>query len=135
MNYREIELGKAMRKIMVVDDDPDQISTVKYVLESFDTKFEVVGANDGTQCLKLLKDKPIPDLILLDIMMPEMNGWEVYNQIKKNSLWKDIPVIFLTARTDRIAKNAGSFLGDDYIEKPFNSKDLLKRIYDILKRK
>jgi CheY-like chemotaxis protein len=124
-----------MKKIMVVDDDPDQISTVKYVLESLDEDYEIIGANDGTQCLQLLKDKQIPDLILLDIMMPEMNGWEVYNHLKENSSWKDIPVIFLTARTDRIAKNAGGFLGDDYIEKPFNREDLMKRINEILNKK
>jgi len=124
-----------MVKIMVVDDDPDQISTVKYVLESTNDNYEVVGANDGTQCLQLLKDKGIPDLILLDIMMPVMNGWEVYNRLKENFSWKNIPVIFLTARTDRIAKNAGGFLGDDYIEKPFNREDLLKRIDKILRKK
>ena len=124
-----------MKKIMVVDDDPDQISTVKYVLESLKNKFEVIGANNGTQCLQLLKNKQIPDLILLDIMMPEMNGWEVYNRLKENSSWKDIPVIFLTARTDRVAKNAGGFLGDDYIEKPFNREDLMKRIDEVLKKR
>lgn len=124
-----------MKKIMVVDDDPDQISTVKYVLESLKNKYEVIGANNGTQCLQLLKDKQIPDLILLDIMMPEMNGWEVYNRLKENSSWKDIPVIFLTARTDRVAKNAGGFLGDDYIEKPFNREDLMKRIDGVLKKR
>ena len=124
-----------MKKIMVVDDDPDQISTVKYVLESLKNKYEVIGANNGTQCLQLLKDKQIPDLILLDIMMPEMNGWEVYNRLKENSSWKDIPVIFLTARTDRVAKNAGGFLGDDYIEKPFNREDLMKRINDVLEKR
>ena len=123
-----------MTKIMVVDDDPDQISTVKYVLESLDEKYEVIGANDGTQCLQLLKEDKIPDLILLDIMMPEMNGWEVYNHLKENSLWKDIPVIFLTARTDRVAKNAGGFLGDDYIEKPFNRDELMKRIEEVLNK-
>ena len=124
-----------MKKIMVVDDDPDQISTLKYVLENVDNKYEVIGVNDGTQCLKLLNDKNIPDLILLDIMMPEMNGWEVNNKLKENSSWKNIPVIFLTARTDRIAKNAGEFLGDDYIEKPFNKEDLMKRIENILTSK
>ena len=124
-----------MKKIMVVDDDPDQISTVKYVLESLNNKYEVIGANNGIQCLQLLKEKNLPDLILLDIMMPEMNGWEVLNRLKENSTWKDIPVIFLTARTDEVAKNAGGFLGDDYIEKPFNGKELIKRIDDVLKKK
>ena len=124
-----------MKKIMVVDDDPDQISTIKYVLESLNNQFEVIGANSGIQCLELLKKNQIPDLILLDIMMPEMSGWEVLNRIKDESSWKNIPVIFLTARTDKIAKDAGGFLGDDYIEKPFNREDLIKRIDDILNKK
>ncbi len=123
-----------MIKVMVVDDDPDQISTIKYVLEGSDNKYEVIGAKDGLQCLQFLEDKKIPDLILLDIMMPEMNGWEVYNHLKDNYIWKNIPVIFLTARTDRVAKNAGVFLGDDYIEKPFNREDLIKRIDKVLKK-
>ena len=124
-----------MKKIMIVDDDPDQISTIKYVLESSGNQYEVISANNGIQCLQLLVNNQIPDLILLDIMMPEMNGWEVFNHLKEKSSWKNIPVIFLTARTDRVAENAGGFLGDDYIEKPFNREDLIKRIDDVLKKR
>jgi two-component system response regulator VicR len=124
-----------MKKIMVVDDDPDQISTIKYVLENSDNQYEVISANNGIQCLQLLENNLIPDVILLDIMMPEMNGWEVFKHLKERSPWNNIPIIFLTARTDGIAKNAGGFLGDDYIEKPFNGEDLIKRIDDVLKKR
>ena len=124
-----------MKKIMVVDDDPNQISTVKYVLESSDKQYKVISANSGIQCLQLLANNQIPDLILLDIMMPEMSGWEVFNRLKEKSLWKNIPVIFLTARKDKLAENAGGFLGDDYIEKPYNREDLIKRIDNVLKKK
>jgi two-component system sensor histidine kinase/response regulator len=124
-----------MKTIMVVDDEPDQIFTVKNVLESSGGKYEVIGVNSGMQCLELLKDNRIPDLILLDIMMPEMSGWQVFYRLKENSSWKNIPVIFLTARKDEMAKGAGDFLGDDYIEKPFNREDLKKRIDYFLKNR
>ena len=124
-----------MKTIMVVDDEPDQIITVKYILESSDGKYEIVGANSGIQCLELLKNNQIPDLILLDIMMPKMSGWQVLDRLKENPSWKNIPVIFLTARKDEIAKRAGGFLGDDFIEKPFNREDLKKRIDYVLKNR
>ena len=96
--------------------------------------YEITTVKSGQDCLNLLKDNKIPDLILLDIMMPEMSGWETYNKIKENNIWKNIPVVFLTARTDRIAKDAGGFLGDDYIEKPFKVPELKERIDKILKK-
>jgi len=120
---------------MVVDDDPKQISFLKYVLESLGNQYEVISANNGMQCFQLLKNNQIPDLILLDIMMPEMSGWEVLKNLKENSSWKNIPVIFLTARTDEVAKDVGGFLGDDYIEKPFKKEDLIKKIDNFLKYK
>ena len=121
-----------MKKIMIVDDEPDQIFTVKQTLMDFDDKYEIVSAKSGTQCLDLLEKSVIPDIILLDIMMSDMSGWEVYDKLKGNSAWKKIPIIFLTARTDRIAKSAGDFLGDDYIEKPFDRQELKKRIDKLL---
>lgn len=124
---------KISKKIMVVDDEPDQIATVKYVLESSKNEYEIIGVDSGIKCLQLLKNNEIPDLILLDIMMPKMSGWEVFNRIKENSSWKNIPIIFLTARTDNVAKNAGVFLGDDFIEKPINSKFFIEKIDEFLK--
>lgn len=120
---------------MIVDDEPDQISTFKYVVESSKSDYEIISVNDGMQCLQLLKNDQIPDLILLDIMMPKMSGWEVFKRIKEIPSCKDVPIVFLTARTDVMAKKAGSFLGDDYIEKPFDSQSLLKRINEILKNR
>ncbi|MCK5342393.1 MAG: response regulator, partial [Candidatus Heimdallarchaeota archaeon] len=75
------------------------------------------------------------DIILLDIMMPEMSGWEVYDKLRDNPAWQDIPIVFLTARTDRIAENAGEFLGDDYIEKPVDIKVLQQRIDRIVEKR
>ncbi len=117
-----------MKTIMVVDDNPDVINSVKIGLEDSTQEYRILGAENGQKCLELLQNNITPDIILLDIMMPQMTGWEVFDRIKKDPSLSDIPIIFLTARTDRTAKNAGSFLGDDYIEKPFDINDLKKRI-------
>ncbi len=120
-----------MKKIIVVDDEPDVIRSIK---EGLRNDFEIKGADSGKQLFKTLESST-PDLILLDIMMPEMSGWETFNKLKGNASWGKIPVVFITARTDRIAKNAGGFLGDDYIEKPFDADYLKGRIDKILKKR
>lgn len=120
---------------MVVDDEEDQLFTVKKTLEYADKEFNVITINSGINCLQYLKNNDQPDLILLDIMMPEMTGWEVYDKIKKNNEWRDIPIVFLSARTDDTAENAGKFFGEDYIEKPFIAQDFMKRINKIIKTK
>jgi DNA-binding response OmpR family regulator len=120
-----------MKTILVVDDNPDVITSLKIGLED-SSLYRIFGAQNGKKCLELLEENITPDIIILDIMMPQMSGWEVFDQIKKNPSWNTIPIIFLTARTDRTAKNAGSFLGDDYIEKPFDIADLKKRIENVL---
>lgn len=124
-----------IKTILVVDDNPDVVLTIKTGLEDSQNKYSVISADSGEQCLKLLDDSQLPDLILLDIMMPEMTGWETFDLIKENESWKEIPIVFLTGRTDRIAKNAGDFLGDDYIEKPFEVNDLKARIDKVLNNK
>jgi len=123
-----------VKKIMIVDDNPDIIFSIKSGLEVAEGNYEIIGAESGEKCLELLETET-PDLILLDIMMPEMSGWETFDKLKGNESWGKIPVVFLTARTDRIAKNAGGFLGDDYIEKPFEITELKRRIDEITNRK
>ena len=124
-----------MNKIMVVDDEPDQIVTLQYLFKSHENEYELLGANSGEECLQLLEEGEKPDLILLDIMMPGMSGWEVFDALQDNPDWNDIPIVFLTARTDDLAEDAGSFLGEDYIEKPFEIEELLKRVDAILEKK
>jgi len=121
-----------VKTILIVDDDPGVTYTVKYGLEGSETDYKVISVESGKKCLEMFKGNLIPDLILLDIMMPEMTGWEVHKKIKENLSWRDIPIVFLTARTDRVAKEAGSFFGEDYIEKPFKIPDLKQRIDKIL---
>ena len=122
------------KKIMVVDDEPGVIYTVKHGLENMDSDYEITPVDSGRKCLELLEKGEIPDLLLLDIMMPGMNGWEVQQQIREKIPEDKLPIVFLTARKDRIAKNAGSFLGKDYIEKPFKVPDLKERIDKILRK-
>lgn len=121
-----------VKKVLVVDDDLGVIYTVKNGLEKLDKDYDIKTVVSGKKCLEFLESGEKPDLILLDIMMPDMSGWECYNKIRANNFWKNIPIVFLTARTDRIAKDAGSFLGNDYIEKPFRLPDLKQRIDKIL---
>jgi len=122
-----------VKTIVVVDDEPSVIYTVKHGLEGSENEYRVIGVDRGQKCLELLENKQIPDLILLDIMMPEMSGWETRDKIKENMSWRDIPIVFLTARTDHVAKNAGEFLADDYIGKPFKITELKQKIDRILK--
>ena len=124
----------SMKKIMIVDDEPDQIFTTGRVLKDAGADYEIIPAESGEKCLELLKNNEIPDLILLDIMMPGMSGWRVFDELKDNLSWRNIPVVFLTACVDNFAKDAGTFLAEDYIKKPYDIDDLKKRVDKILKK-
>ena len=121
-----------VKNILVVDDNPDLLYSVKYGLEDIDPEFKVTSAENGKKLFKILNSDSHFDVILLDIMMPEMSGWEVFDKLKEDDNWNKIPVIFITARNDKISKNAGSFLGEDFIEKPFEITDLKNRINKVL---
>jgi len=123
-----------IKKIMICDDDPGVVFTVKTGLENLDPDYKITTVNSGKLCLELLEKGEVPDLLLLDIMMPDMSGWETYQKIRETISNKELPIVFLTARTDRIAKDAGGFLAEDYIEKPFKVPDLKERIDKILKK-
>jgi two-component system, OmpR family, response regulator VicR len=124
-----------MKKILLVDDEKDQIFSIKTGFEQeYPNQYEIIGVESGKKCFELLEKNVKPDLILLDIMMPEMDGWEVFDKIKANQLWRKIPIIFLTARSDGLAKSAGSMIADDYIEKPIDIQELKARIDTVLKK-
>jgi putative two-component system response regulator len=123
-----------VKNILVVDDDSSVRYTVKNGIELYDN-YKVTTVESGIKCLDILRNNQIPDLILLDVMMPEMSGWKTFDKIKENEMWRDIPIIFLTARTDRVAKHAGGFLAEDYIEKPTKIPELKERIDKVLNKK
>jgi two-component system, glycerol uptake and utilization response regulator len=112
-------------KILVVDDKPTNIEILLYILSPY---YDIIALTKGKKALALAK-KELPDLILLDIVMPELDGYEVCKKLKKNPDTKDIPIIFITANSneDSIEK-AYDIGGIDYITKPFKSKELLARI-------
>ena len=121
-----------MKKIIIVDDNKDLTRAVKRRLEKMDDSYDIICANSGKDCFNLLRDGQIPDLILLDIMMPEMDGWNVAAELKKNPQWTSIPIVFLTAKTDSSSKTYGKIVSADYIEKPFEIDDLKRRIDKML---
>ena len=124
-----------VKKIIICDDDPGVIFTVKTGIENLDPDYKITTVNSGRSCIELIEKEGVPDLLLLDIMMPEMSGWETYQKLRETHTNKELPIVFLTARTDRIAKDAGGFLAEDYIEKPFKVPELKERIDKILKNK
>jgi CheY-like chemotaxis protein len=124
-----------IKKIMIVDDLPQVTYTVKYGLEKLDPNYNVIEVESGKKCIELLKNNQIPDLILLDIMMPDMNGWEVAKTLQKNFEWRKIPIIFLTATADETSKITGSIIAEEYIGKPFEISDLKKKIDKVFERK
>ena len=125
---------KMVKNIMVVDDNPDLVYSVKYGLEDIDPEYKVTSAENGKKLFEILYSNSNFDVILIDIMMPDMSGWEVFDKLKEDDNWNKIPVIFITARNDKISKNAGFFLGDDFIEKPFEIIDLKNRIDKVLEK-
>ena len=113
--------------ILVVDDNPKNIQVIGNILK--DAHYHIGFATDGQQALDLLQKSDDYDLVLLDVNMPVMNGYETCVAMRKNDKFKEIPVIFLTAYTDENNIMAGFESGaQDYITKPFNSKELLARV-------
>ena len=94
-----------MKNILYVDDKKNQIFSIKTAFEDlYGDEYKIIPAESGKKCLELLNKNFIPDLILLDIMMPDMNGWEVFDKLKANPSWKNIPVVFLKTRIDNVLK-------------------------------
>jgi two-component system alkaline phosphatase synthesis response regulator PhoP len=119
-------------KILIVDDEPDIIEFLQYNLKK--EGFDVISAPDGRQGL-LAAEQSKPDLIILDIMMPEMDGVEVCRQLREKKEFQDTPIAFLTARDEDFSQiTALDVGGDDYITKPIKPRVLLSRINALLRR-
>jgi DNA-binding response OmpR family regulator len=121
------------KTILIVDDEPDILFTVAQALEIFG--YKVIKAKNGQECIeKLCEMKDNPELVLLDIMMPEISGWDVAAKIKDTPDWKKIPIVFLTAKGDSMSMGMGNLAAVDYIVKPFDVKDLKQRLEKILNK-
>jgi two-component system, OmpR family, alkaline phosphatase synthesis response regulator PhoP len=120
-------------KILIVDDEPDIIEFVKYNLDN--EGFQTFTANNGKEAIKMA-EKIKPDLILLDIMMPDLDGVEVCRELRRRPEFDTTIIAFLTARTEDYSQIAGFDVGgDDYIHKPIRPKVLISRISALLRRK
>ncbi len=126
--------GEKKFKIVCVEDEPEMIDLVKLILER--ENFVVMGAIGGKEALELIRQEK-PDLILLDLMMPDMDGWEVYRQVRADYRTKDIPVIVVTAKAQSIDKVLGLHIAkvEDYVTKPFSPQDLLWSVQKVLQNK
>ena len=119
-----------MKKILIADDKPEVVELVRVTLERED--YEIVDASNGKEALKKARLEK-PDLILLDIVMPKMDGFEVCRKLKKDPEIKDIPILMLTAKGQEGDKKRGREVGaSDYITKPFSPSALLIKIEEIL---
>ncbi len=122
-----------MARIMFVDNEPDLIFLVTKMLRN--DGYDVVTASSGEECLRMLK-KEKPDLILLDIMMRGIDGWEVCKKIKEDKQTKNIPIVMLTVRTSDDSKRKSFEYAhcDEHIDKPFAKEELLSTIKKLLKK-
>jgi two-component system response regulator VicR len=119
------------KRIVYVEDETEMIELTRIVLER--EGFEMLGAVGGAEGIEAIKREK-PDLVLLDLMMPDVDGWEVYRQMKADKELADIPVIIITARTQSIDKVLGLKVAKvaDYITKPFGPNDLIESIKRVL---
>ena len=119
------------RRILCIEDEPEMIDLVRLILER--KGFEVLGAVGGQEGLDKLRSEK-PDLVLLDLMMPDVDGWEVYRQMKADQELKNIPVVVVTAKAQSIDKVLGLHIAkvDDYVTKPFGPGDLVESVDRVL---
>ncbi|MBN1964298.1 MAG: response regulator [Anaerolineae bacterium] len=122
-----------IRTVVCVEDDPEMIELVRLILAR--KRIRVIGATGGRAGLEAIEDHQ-PDLVLLDLMMPDMDGWEVYQKMKARDSIKHIPVIVVTAKAQNIDIVLGLHIAkvDDYITKPFGPSELLNSVERVLNR-
>jgi two-component system, OmpR family, response regulator VicR len=122
---------KDAKIILCIEDEQEMIDLIRLILSR--RGFDVRGANSGEEGLKIIHEHH-PDLVLLDLMMPDMDGWEVYQKMKSDITTKTIPVIVVTAKAQSIDKVLGLHIAkvDDYIAKPFSPQELLTSVDHVL---
>jgi two-component system, OmpR family, response regulator VicR len=125
---------KPKRHILCIEDEPEMIDLIRLILGR--RGFQVTGATGGQAGLEAVRSE-LPDLVLLDLMMPDMDGWEVYQQMKADENTRHIPVIVVTAKAQSIDKVLGLHIAkvDDYIAKPFSPQELLTSVEKTLNQK
>lgn len=122
------------RRVLCIEDEPEMIDLMRLILER--KGFEVLGAVGGRQGLDAIREH-MPDLVLLDLMMPDVDGWEVYRQMKADAQLRDIPVVIVTAKSQSIDRVLGLHIAkvDDYVTKPFGPGDLTESVERVLRKR
>ena len=121
-----------VKKVFLIDDDSIHLSIAEIILQE---KYEVTTVKSGHDALKEIEKGNIPDLILLDIVMPGINGWETYSYLKEVSLLREVPIAFLTTSDAKEHREYGKKLGAvDYITKPYDGEGLLQRVGAMLEK-
>lgn len=121
-------------RIVCIEDDNEIVDLIRLILAS--QGFQIVGAAGGQEGLTLVQAQK-PDLILLDLMMPDMDGWEVYHRLREDRSLAEVPVIIITARAQEVDRVLGLQIAhvDDYLTKPFTPKELLGSVERVLKNR
>ncbi len=124
-------MAEAKKKVVCIEDEPEMIDLIRLILGR--KGFEFTGAMGGREGLDVIR-RIKPDLVLLDLMMPDMDGWEVYQQMKNDPEMARIPVIIVTAKAQSIDKVLGLHIAkvDDYVTKPFGPQELLQSVDKVL---
>ena len=118
------------KTVLIVDDEEYIVTSLEYVMKS--AGYDVVVAYDGEQAIEKVKEAA-PDLLILDVMMPKLDGFEVCEKIRANPLWESIRIIMLTAKGRDSERDKGISMGADaYMTKPFSTRDILKRVTELL---
>jgi DNA-binding response OmpR family regulator len=127
-------MAEEKKKVVCIEDEPEMIDLVKLILGR--KGFDLIGAMGGREGLEAVR-RIRPDLVLLDLMMPDMDGWEVYQQMKADEDLSNIPVIVVTAKAQSIDKVLGLHIAkvDDYVTKPFGPQELLQSVERVLSQK
>ena len=116
--------------VLVVDDEPNIVMSLEFLMEQ--AGFEVRVAADGEAALQAMEDK-LPDLVLLDVMMPKRDGYDLCQMIRAKPEWKHVRIIMLTAKGREVEREKGMALGaDDYVTKPFSTRELVERVKTFL---
>ena len=116
--------------VLVVDDEPNIVLSLEFLMKQ--AGYDVRVARDGEAALRAIEEK-VPDLILLDVMIPKRDGYDVCQAIRANPGWKDVRIIMLTAKGREVEREKGIALGaDDYITKPFSTRDVVDRVEQFL---
>jgi DNA-binding response OmpR family regulator len=120
------------RYVLIIDDEPNIITSLEFLMKK--EGYEVCVAEDGEEALRTIEQHP-PDLVLLDVMMPNLDGFGLLEKIRSNSTLKDVRVILLTAKGRDVEREKGLALGaDEYITKPFSTRELTRTVQQLLER-